>query len=116
MAKLSFLLLTAPMAFVGATVPAAAEDNGERRTVVVSYNDLNLASVDDRARLTKRVKSAVRVVCGSRSGPWQGLRDRTQSLRCERATMADADIKLAGLLNGNGTRLADRGRIFVAAP
>jgi hypothetical protein len=31
--------------------------------------------------------------------------------------MADADVKLAGLLNGDGTRLADRSQaIFVSAP
>ena len=31
--------------------------------------------------------------------------------------MADADVKLASLLNGDGTRLADRGQtIMVSAP
>ena len=68
MAKLSLILLSAPVACIGLSVPAAAAaaDDGERRTVVVRYNDLNLASVEGRERLNSRVKSAVRTVCNSR--------------------------------------------------
>ncbi len=55
MAKFSFLL-AAPIALAGFSVPAAAEDDGERHTVVVRYDDLNLSSVGGRERLTTRVK------------------------------------------------------------
>ncbi|WP_428629701.1 UrcA family protein [Sphingopyxis sp.] len=117
MAKLSLILLSAPVACIGLSVPAAAENDGERRTVVVRYHDLNLASVDGRDRLNARVKSAVRKVCNIHPNYRQTLQERAQSLECENVTMADADIKLAGLINGDGARFADRGQtIIVAAP
>jgi len=117
MAKLSLILLSAPIACVGLSVPAAAEDNGERRTVVVRYNDLNLASVEGRDRLSSRVKAAVRVVCNSRPNYRMTLNDIAHAQTCEKATMADADVKLAGLLNGAGTRLASSSpTIMVSAP
>lgn len=117
MAKLSLILLSAPIACIGLSVPAAAEDDGERRTVVVRYNDLNLASVEGRDRLSSRVKVAVRTVCNSRPNYRMTLNDIAQAQTCEKATMADANVKLAGLLNGDGTRLADRGQtIMVSAP
>lgn len=118
MAKLS-LLLAAPVALVGFAVPAAAEGDGdgERRSVVVRYDDLNLSSVQGRERLNTRVKFAVQTVCGSRVHYRQTLRERAVTLQCEDSAMADADVKLAGLFNGDGTRLADRGRIVInAAP
>ncbi|MBJ7441027.1 MAG: UrcA family protein [Sphingopyxis sp.] len=117
MAKLSLILLSAPIACIGLSVPAAAEDDGARRTVVVRYNDLNLASVEGRERLNSRVKVAVRTVCNSRPNYRPTLDERAQAQSCEKATMADANVKLAGLLNGDGTRLADRGQtILVSAP
>lgn len=117
MAKLSLILLSAPIACIGLSVPAAAQDDGERRTVVVRYNDLNLASVEGRERLNSRVKLAVRTVCNSRPNYRVTLGERAQSQNCEKVTMADADVKLASLLNGDGTRLADRGQtIMVSAP
>lgn len=114
MAKFSFLL-AAPVALAGFSVPAAAEDDGERHTVVVRYDDLNLSSADGRERLATRVKFAVQKVCGTRLHYRQGLRERTVANRCEDSAMADADVKLAGLFNGESARLADRGRIVVAA-
>jgi UrcA family protein len=114
MAKFSFLL-AAPVALAGFSVPAAAEDDGERHTVIVRYDDLNLSSADGRERLTTRVKSAVQKVCGTRLHYRQSLRERAVADRCEDSAMADAGVKLAGLFNGESTRLADRGRIVVAA-
>lgn len=116
MTKFSLLLAT-PIALVGFAVPVAAEDDGERRSVVVRYHDLNLASVDGRERLTTRVRTAVQKVCGSRALYRQPLSERSVAQRCKKATLADADVKLAGLFNGDVARLADRGRIvIVAAP
>lgn len=114
MAKFSFLL-AAPIALAGFSVPAAAEDDGERHTVVVRYDDLNLSSVGGRERLTTRVKYAVQKVCGNRPLHRQGLRERAVSNRCRDSALADADVKLASLFNGDGTRYADRGRIVVVA-
>lgn len=117
MAKLSFILLATPVAFAGLSVPAAAENDGERRSVVVRYQDLNLASVEGRDRLTTRVRTAVQKVCGTRALYRQPLAERSVAQRCKQATLADADVKLAGLFNGDVARLADRGRIvIVAAP
>ncbi|KGB57016.1 hypothetical protein FG91_00121 [Sphingopyxis sp. LC81] len=114
MAKFS-LLLAASVALAGFSVPAAAEDDGERHTAVVRYDDLNLSSADGRERLNTRVKFAVQKVCGTRLHYRQGLRERAVANRCEDSAMADANVKLAGLFNGDSARLADRGRIVVAA-
>ncbi len=119
MTKFSMILLSAPVACIGLTIPAtaSAQDEGERQTVIVRYDDLNLASVKGRDRLAMRVKSAVYAVCDSRPHHRPSLAERASSSKCENATMADADAKLASLLNGDGTRLADRGRtIMVSAP
>ncbi|MGR4892165.1 UrcA family protein [Sphingopyxis sp. LARHCG72] len=116
MAKLS-LLLAAPVALVGFAVPAAAEGDGERRSVVVRYDDLNLSSVQGRERLNTRIKFAVQTVCGSRAHYRQTLSQQASARQCEDSAMADADVKLAGLISGDGTRLAERGRIVInAAP
>ena len=114
MAKFSFLLAV-PVALAGFSVPAAAEEDGERHTAIVRYDDLNLSSVEGRERLSTRVKFAVQKVCGTRLHYRQGLRERAEANRCEDSAMADADVKLAGLFNGESARLADRGRIVVAA-
>ena len=114
MAKLS-LLLAAPIALIGFAVPAAAEDDGERQTTIVKFGDLNLASVEGRARLTTRVRFAVQKVCDSRPNYRQDLQKRATAQRCVKTAMADADVKLAGLFNGGAARLADRGTIVIAA-
>ena len=117
MAKFSLITLAVPMALAGFSVPAAAEDDidGERHSVVVRYDDLNLLSAQGRERLTTRVKYAVQEVCGTRLNYRQTLRERAASNRCEDTAMADAGVKLADLFKGEGSRLADRGRIVVVA-
>ena len=113
MAKLTLILLAAPLALTGLSVPAAAQ---EERSVVVRYDDLNLASTPGRERLKWRVASAIRTVCESRPNYRQPLAQRAKALECEAAARRDADVKLAGLFSGDGTALAGRGQIVVAAP
>src|SRR3546814_15992635 len=108
------MLVAAPLATAGCSLPAAAnpaaEDGIERHTAIVRYNDLNLSSVEGRERLTTRVKHAVRKVCGSRPQNRPNLRERGASNRCEKTAMAAAATKLAALFNGDGARSAARGR------
>lgn len=112
MSKLiSLTLLAAPLMLTGLSVPAAAQ---EKQSVVVHYDDLNLSSAKGRERLTTRVKMAVRQVCNTRLA--QGVQAQAKARACENFAMRDADVKLAGLFNGNGTALADRGPVIVAAP
>ncbi|MCW5647297.1 MAG: UrcA family protein [Sphingopyxis sp.] len=119
MAKLSLILIGAS-SVAGATlaVPAVAEEGDDRRSVVVRYDDLNLASGEGRERLNTRVRVAVQQVCNSRPSSRPTLKERSRSQKCEAQTMAEADVKLAGLLNGGGgTQLADRGQpIVISAP
>lgn len=117
MAKFSILMLAAPLAFAATAAPAAAEEE-EGRSVVVRYDDLNLASAQGRDRLNSRVKDAIETVCGSRPHYRQTLSERAIARKCEDTAKRDADVKLAALLGGNGGRLADsgNGRIVVAAP
>lgn len=117
MAKFSLILLGASIAGIGLGVPAAAQDNEDRRSLVVRYHDLNLASVEGRSKLQSRVKSAVRKVCNSRPKHRPTLHELALAQDCEAATLADAGVKLANLLNGGGARLADRGQtILISAP
>lgn len=111
MAKLTLILLAAPLVLTSISVPAAAQ---EKKTVVVRYDDLNLSSATGRDRLSTRVKMAVRDVCNTRLA--QGLRAEQKARQCESIAMKDADVKLASLFSGNGTALADRGPVIVAAP
>jgi UrcA family protein len=111
MAKLFPILLVAPLALTGLSLPAAAQ---ERQSVVVRYDDLNLSSASGRERLTTRVRMAVLQVCGARDT--RDLKAKAQAATCKKAAMRDADVKLAGLFSGNGTALADRGTVYVSAP
>src|SRR3546814_10685932 len=56
MAKLSLMLLAAPLATAGFSLPAAAnpaaQDDGERPPAIVRYAALNLSSAEGRGRLT----------------------------------------------------------------
>jgi UrcA family protein len=115
MAKLSLIPVSALMVCIGISVPAAAENDSERRSVVVRHNDLNLNNAEGRARLASRVKSAVRTVCNRSGGVSKSLDERAQALECERDAMADADIKIAELLHHNGARLADIGMMSIIA-
>jgi UrcA family protein len=111
MAKLTLILLAAPIALTSLSFPAAAQ---EKKTVVVRYDDLNISSVSGRERLNTRVRMAVRDVCGTRLA--QGLRAEQKARYCEEVALKDADVKLAALFNGDGTALASRGPVIVAAP
>jgi UrcA family protein len=114
MAKLVLTLLAAPLALTSLSMPAAAQ---EPKTVVVRYDDLNLASVTGRERLNTRIKYAIQTVCETRPSFRPDLRQRAYSQQCAKTATRDADVKLASLLNGNGTALADRGgKIVVSAP
>lgn len=111
--KLSqILLMAAPIALVGIGTTAQAKESD--KSVIVKFDDLSLSTPSGRERLMTRVRMAARDVCGVRNA--QGLRQRTIVRRCEAVAMRNADVALAGLFNGNGGRLADRGHLLVAAP
>jgi UrcA family protein len=117
MANFSFMLLAAPLATAGLSLPAAAnptlEEDSERHTAIVRYDDLNLSSAEGRERLTTRVRHAVREVCNTRPHNRPTLRERAIANSCAKTAMADAEVKLAALFNGDGARYADRGRIVI---
>ena len=123
MAKLSLILLSAPIACIGLSVPAAAaaaadEGDGERRTVVVRYNDLNLTSVEGRDRLSSRVKAAVRTVC---IGPNDDMEARRAEIRnaIRDVDSGDGAIVLTDLFGGTPSNLAislmEAGKVEVIA-
>ena len=111
MAKLTLILLAVPLALANMSVPAAAQ---EERSVIVHYDDLNLASPKGREKLETRVRLAVRAVCRTHVRPT--LKEQSDSRECERVATMSGDAQLASLFNGSGTALADRGQMVVAAP
>ena len=99
--KLSVLAAAtfAVAAFVGST-PAAAQERDEE-SIVVRFNDLDLAGSSGMARLDTRLKSAAAKVCNS------GARD-VRSLRidaeCRTKALAGARTEVAALTGGRGGR------------
>jgi UrcA family protein len=112
MAKLSFLLLAASVTTAGLSVPAAAEED-ERPRAVVRYDDLNLASVAGRERLSTRVRTAVKRMC--RTDFRQTLQQRAGARMCKVHAMRSVEPQLAALLNGNGTAFAGKDGAVVTA-
>jgi UrcA family protein len=112
MAKLSLIMLAAPLMAAGINAPAFAES--ETRSVTVSYDDLDLSSESGRERLTTRVQMAVKRVCGSADR--QTLRERAARQACELNARREADTQLASLFNGSSARLAEQRPVVVAAP
>lgn len=112
MAKFSLILLAAPLMVAGINAPAFAES--ETRSITISYDDLNLSSESGRERLTKRVKMAVKQVCGSANR--LTLRERAAQQACQANARRAADVQLASLFNGSSARLADQKPVVVAAP
>ncbi len=114
MAKISLLLLAAPLTLAAISAPVAAQE--EKRSVTVRYDDLNLASVGGRERLTARVNRALQTVCDSKPHYRQTLSQRADALECEANARRNTDVKLAALFNGASARFADQGGVVVAAP
>lgn len=114
MAKFSLLLLAAPLTLAAISTPVAAQE--QKKSVVVRYDDLNLASAAGRERLTARVNRALQQVCDSRPHYRQTLSERADALECEADARRDTDVKLAALFNGASARFADQGGVVVAAP
>lgn len=78
----------------------------EVRTAAVSYADLNLRNEAGVARLTSRVRSAVKQVCEPRN--YTDLAQLRPTLACRHNSMdrAKADIALAVEKSANGERSA----------
>lgn len=71
-----------------AAVPAAAQETLEER---VAYGDLDLSSDAGQGTLNKRVRAAVKRVCGAGSG---SLRDFHEANRCKRTSLAGAQSQM----------------------
>lgn len=66
------------------SVPASADWKSKQ----VGYEDLDLATSEDQARLKTRVKQAAKQVCGSPRG--FSLKERLDQRRCESESIARA--------------------------
>ena len=109
MAKLSLILLAAPIALTSFSVPALADEPVR----IVRYHDLDLANAEHRDQLKARVRVAVRQVCRSNQRPTiEAVRAEQQ---CTRHATRDSDTKLASLFDNHGAQYADRASMVVAA-
>lgn len=78
------------LALGASSIPAIAEV--EQRRTVVSYRDLNLANQEGAAALERRVKRAIRRVCGDAGiEPMARLHQRT----CVKQATLDTDKQVA---------------------
>lgn len=101
------LFAAAAMALVGGVVPAQAQDSlDEPRQVVVRYDDLNLAQPNGRARLERRLLSAVNNVCRVREV--RTLDERYDALACRKRAMTDMQPRVAAALRKAGALYAGR--------
>ncbi|WP_422061365.1 UrcA family protein [Sphingopyxis sp.] len=112
MSKLSFILIAA-IASGGAAVPAFAQDDLQRPSVTIHYNDLNLSTSAGRERLDTRVRMAIKSMCSVDS---RSLRQRAAALECEAAAKRSVEPQVAALYNGSHARFASEKPPLVAAP
>ncbi len=112
MSKLS-LILVAAIASGGVAVPAFAQDDDERPSLAVRYDDLNLSTAAGRERLDTRVRMAIKSMC---SVDARSLRERAAGLECEAAAKRSVEPQVAALYNGSHARFASEKPPVVAAP
>jgi UrcA family protein len=98
-------MIARTLAAIGASAlllatPAFAQD--ELMSVEVQVGDLNLASVDGKAQLNRRVVRAMGEICGQQP---RELRLYTGYDSCRTEVMADADAKISAL-SGPTVRIA----------
>lgn len=79
----------------------------------VAYDDLNLASVAGRAKLERRLDSAVTAVCGFQASLTM-LSEARAVRRCRVDARQDARIQVSALLNPS-QKLADKGHGVIVA-
>ena len=113
MFKPTHALIALTMAAGGIAAPAMAQDDGAPR-VEVRYGDLDLQTIDGRAQLDRRVRSAIRSMC--RVDPRPSLEQRAREQTCEARARSSAEPQLAALLKGSSARFASEKPPVVAAP
>lgn len=113
MSKLSLMMALAAICATGVAAPASAQD-GERATVSVRYDDLNLSSAAGRERLDTRMRVAIRKMCDA--GPSATLRQRAAASECTATAKRSIEPQVAGLLNGSTAKFASERPPVVAAP
>lgn len=83
--------LIGALVLTAALPAAAASDDVQHTSVIVRYDDLNLANPAGMERLERRINAAAREVCGIRSSS----RSRPGEFADGRACMAAAKAKAA---------------------
>jgi len=82
------LSVAAASAMSLAAAPASAQSDVEVRSTTVRYSDLDLSSRSGATELDRRVRSAVRSVCGVYRA--QNAQDAAKAKSCSKVAMADA--------------------------
>ena len=83
--------LVAAFALALPAVSAQAED----RSITVEYGDLNLASARGQERLTRRIESAARKVCGFYSRANASIIESSEARACYKQAKAGAMTQFA---------------------
>ncbi len=94
-------------AMLASTAPVMAAPATETpMTMRVEYGDLDLSTSHDQARLEKRIKHAVRVVCGPDNATV--FADSQAAMKCQILAMAKAKKDVSKVLTryDNGQKLA----------
>jgi UrcA family protein len=89
--KKFYLLLAASLW----AAPAFAETGGGSQTVRISYADLDLISPEGKAKLDRRIRTAVQTACGTASDADLEGKNAVRNCRSAAYKAASAQVRLA---------------------
>ena len=89
--------LIGALALTAALPAAATTDAGQQESVIVRYDDLNLANPTGMERLERRINAAARQVCGVGSASRTRPGEFAQGRACMAAAKAKAAKQVAAL-------------------
>jgi UrcA family protein len=99
---------SATSAFAQPLEVVAPRPNFDETTRTVSYRDLDLASAEGRQALDRRVKAAVRGVCGGSTAGIISLPENRDRIRCTKLSWQDARPQIASAIAQASMQVAGR--------
>lgn len=95
------------LAFVAFAIPAGAKPGVEQVQVRIDYADINIHTSAGADALRERIRKGIRETCSTTG--YRTLGDMRREGECRRSLAANAELRLAALIAGEGgVRVAGR--------
>ncbi|MFW2349578.1 UrcA family protein [Qipengyuania sp.] len=88
------------LATLAAAALALSATAAQAKSVLVTYDDLDLGSIAGQNVLTQRIDKAAREVCGHKRGGTRNLRFDMETRACFEKAKASAGAEMAARVNG----------------